>query len=59
MTPMNLSMKQKQNDGHSEFGIGRYKLIYIEWTNDKVLPCSTGNGTHYTVIDHNRKEYEK
>ena len=56
---MNLSMKQKQNDGHSEFGIGRYKLIYIEWTNDKVLPCSTGNDTQYTVIDHNRKEYEK
>ena len=26
-----------------EFGISRYKLLYIEWINNKVLLYSTGN----------------
>ena len=42
-----------------EFGISRCKLLYIEWTNNKVLLCSTGNYIQYPVINHNGKEYEK
>ena len=42
-----------------EFGISRCKLLYIEWINNKVLLCSTGNYIQYPVINHNGKEYEK
>ena len=26
-----------------EFGVSRFKLLYIEWINDKVLLYTTGN----------------
>ena len=42
-----------------EFGISRYKLLYIEWINNKALLYSTGNYIQYSVINHNGKEYEK
>ena len=42
-----------------EFGISRYKLLYIEWVNHKVLLHSTGIYIHYPVINHSGKEYEK
>ena len=42
-----------------EFGIGRGKLLYIGWINNKVLVYSTGNYIQYPVINHNGKEYEK
>ena len=37
-----------------ELGISRYKLLYIEWINNKVLTC-TGNYIQYPVINHNGK----
>ena len=42
-----------------KFGISRYKLLYIEWINNKVLLYSTGNCIQYPVINHNGKEYEE
>ena len=42
-----------------EFGIGRCKLVYIGWINNKVLLCSTGNYIQYPVINQNMEEYEK
>ena len=36
-----------------EFGISRCKLLYIEWTNNKVLLYSTGNYIQYPMINHN------
>ena len=42
-----------------EFGINRYKRLYIDLTNNKVLKYSTGNYIQYLVINHNGKEYEK
>ena len=42
-----------------EFGISRYKLLYIEWINNKALLYRTGNYIQYSVINHNGKEYEK
>ena len=42
-----------------EFGIIRYKLLYIGWINNKVLLYCTGNCIQYPVINHNGKEYEK
>ena len=42
-----------------EFGVGRCKLLYIEWISNKVLLYSTGNDIQYPVINHNGKEYEK
>ena len=41
-----------------EFGVGRCKLLYKEWT-DKALLYSTGNSIQYPVIKYNGKEYEK
>ena len=40
-----------------EFGISRYKLLYVKYIN-KVLLYSTGNYIQYPVINHNGK-YEK
>ena len=42
-----------------ELGISRYKLVYIEWINNKVLLYSTRNYVQYPVINHDGKEYEK
>ena len=42
-----------------EFGVGRYKLLYIEWINNKVLQYSTGNYIQYPVINHSGKKDEK
>ena len=40
-----------------EFGVGRCKLLHLEWINNKVLMYSTGNYIQYPVINHNGKEY--
>ena len=42
-----------------EFGIHRYKLLYMAWINNKALLYSTGNSTQYHVINCYGKEYEK
>ena len=42
-----------------EFGVSRYKLLYIGWINKKVLLYSTGNYIQSPGISHNRKEYKK
>ena len=42
-----------------EFGINRYKLLYIEWISNKVLLYSTGNYIHYPMISHDEEEYEE
>ena len=42
-----------------EFGLGRCKLVYIEWINNKVLLYRTGNYIQYPMINHDGKEYEK
>ena len=42
-----------------EFGISRYKLLYVEQINNKVLLHSTGNYIQHPVAKHNGKEYEK
>ena len=42
-----------------EFGVSRYKLLYIEWINNKVLLYSIGNYIQCPVINHNGREYEK
>ena len=40
-----------------EFGAIRFKLLYIEWINNKILLHNTGKYIHYLVISHNGKEY--
>ena len=42
-----------------KLGVSRCKQSYIEWINNKVLLSSTVNYIHYTLINHNVKEYEK
>ena len=39
-----------------EVGISRCKLLYIEWINNKVLLCSTGNYIQHPMINRNGKE---
>ena len=63
MTQINLSIKQKQTHRHRqefcgcleggmdwEFGVGRYKLLNIEWKNSKVLLYSTIQGTIFNIL---------
>ena len=53
--------KGKEGEGGTnyEFGISRYKLLYIKWINKKVLLLySTGNYIQFPVINHNQKESE-
>ena len=40
-----------------EFGVGRCKLLHLEWINNKVLLYSTGNYVQSPEINHNEKEY--
>ena len=40
-----------------EFGVGRCKLSYMEWINNKILLYTTGNSMQYSVINHIGKEY--
>ena len=42
-----------------ELGIGRWKLLHIEWINYKVLLLSTRNYIQYPEINHNGKEHKK
>ena len=42
-----------------EFGVGRYKLLHIEWINNKVLLYSTGNYSQYPVINHNKRIWKR
>ena len=42
-----------------EVGVSRYKLLYIEWINNKVQKYQTENYIQYPMINHNGKEYFK
>ena len=42
-----------------EFGVGRCKLLHLEWINNKVLLYSTGNNIQSPGINHSGKEYKK
>ena len=39
-----------------EFGVGRGKLLHLEWINNKVLMYSTETCSQYPMIKHNGKE---
>ena len=71
---MKLSTKQKQIQGHREqtcgcqgggerewkLGVGRHKLLHLEWISNKVLLYSTGNYIQFPGTDHdedNIKQY--
>ena len=41
-----------------EFRISGGKMVYTEWTNNKVLLYSTGNYIQYPGINHNRTDVE-
>ena len=41
-----------------EVGVSRYKLLYIEWINNKVL-YSTENYIQYSMISQNEEDYLK
>ena len=40
-----------------DVGITRYKFLYVEWINNKVLLYSTENYMQYPMINHNENEY--
>ena len=42
-----------------EFGISKYKLLYREWINKKVLLCSTKNYMQYPVINSKEKNMKQ
>ena len=38
-----------------EFGVSRYKLLYLEWIGNEVLLYSTGNYIQSLQIEHNER----
>ena len=42
-----------------EFGVGRCKLLHLEWINNKVLLYATGSCIQSPGINHNGKEYKQ
>ena len=42
-----------------EFGINRYRLLYMKQITNKDLLYSTGNYSQHPVKNHNGKEYKK
>ena len=42
-----------------EFGVGRCKLLSLEWINNKVVMCSTVNYIEYPVINHTERNIKK
>ena len=42
-----------------EFGVGRCKLLHLEWMSNKVLLHSTGNYIKSPAIDHDEKYFKK
>jgi len=54
-----LWLPRKRGEKDGEFGISRFKLVYIEWINNKVLLYNRGNYIQYPGIDYNGRDYEK
>ena len=55
-----LSLPRNKQGGRGmdwESGVGRYKLLHLEYRNGKVLLYSTGNYIQYSAINHNGKEF--
>ena len=44
-------------DTEQEVGVSRYKILHIEWINNKVLLYNTGKYIQYPMTNHNGKEY--
>ena len=42
-----------------EFGVGRCKLLHLEWISNEVLLYHTGNYIQSLGIDHDRRQYKK
>ena len=42
-----------------EFGIGRCKLLHLEWISDEVLLYSKGNYIQSLGREHDQRQYEK
>ena len=42
-----------------EFGVGRCKLLHLEWISQEVLLYSEGNSIQSLGIDHDGKQYKK
>ena len=42
-----------------EYGVGRYKLLYLEWISNGILLCSTGNYVQSPGVEHDGRQYKK
>ena len=42
-----------------EFGVSRYKLIYLEWISNEVLLQRTSNYSQSLLIEHDGRQQEK
>ena len=52
-----MAAKGKEKIGMEwKFGVGRSKLLHLEWVNNKVLLYSTEDYIQYPVTNHDGKE---
>ena len=42
-----------------EYGVGRCKLLHLEWMNNEILLYSTGNYSQSLGIGYDERQYEK
>ena len=54
-----MAPKGERRLGRDGFGAIRYKLLHIEWINNKVILYRAENYIQYLIINHHGKEYEK
>ena len=54
-----VAKREGEQGEDRQFGVSRYKLLYMEWINNKVLLYSTGNYIQYPVLNHSGKERKK
>ena len=64
LTDIEIRLRVAKREGgergmHWECGVGRCKLLRLEWINNKVLLYSTGNYIQSLGINHNGKEFLK
>ena len=51
--------QEKGRGMYWEFGVGRCKVLHLEWISNKLLVYRRGNYIQYPVVDHNGKEHFK
>ena len=48
----------REDGTDGEFGVGRCKLLHLEWLSNGVLPYRAGNSAQSLGLEHDGRQYE-